>query len=337
MKRIVHHPEPRKDSKRLWRSVGELEDTPEFRGWLDREFPAGASEMEDTESSRRTFMKLMGASSALAGFGMAGCRRPEKYLVPYTKSVEWVIPGKALFYATAMPRLGGCSPVVATTHEGRPTTLKGNALHPSNKIEVNGKSKSSSGSDHFVPAAALNLYDPDRSRDFLATGQKSSVDAFHAALESLRQSAAADQGKGMALLVGEGTSPTRDRLLGEVAVKYPQAKMYRYEAFNLDNVRAGLKSAFGRDNLTLIPHLDRATRVLSLDSDFLGLDSAGGNAALGFSVNRQPDSLGEDGEWTQRSTDEMNRLYVVEPAFTVTGSMADHRLRLPASQVARVA
>jgi Fe-S-cluster-containing dehydrogenase component len=113
--------------------------------------------------------------------------------------------------------------------------------------------------------------------------------------------------------------------------------MYRYEAFNLDNVRAGLKSAFGRDNLTLIPHLDRATRVLSLDSDFLGLDSAGGNAALGFSVNRQPDSLGEDGEWTQRSTDEMNRLYVVEPAFTVTGSMADHRLRLPASQVARVA
>ncbi len=338
MKRIVHHPAPRKDRKRLWRSVGELEDTPQFREWLEREFPAGASEMEkaETESSRRSFMKLMGASTALAGFGMASCRRPEKYLVPYTRAVEWVVPGKALYYATAMPRLGGCSPVVATTYEGRPTSLKGNALHPSNQVTVDGEVKSSSGADHWVPAAVLNLYDPDRSRHVLAQGEKSSMDAFLAALEGVRSEAASNGGQGLAFLMGEGTSPTRDRLLGEVAIRYPQVKFYRYEALGLGEVRDGWKQAYGRDDVTLVPRLDQATRVLSLDCDFLGLDRVGGNPAQGFSANRRPDRLVGD-EWEQRSPEEMNRLYVVEPAFTVTGSMADHRLRLPASQVAKVA
>ncbi|MDA7666322.1 TAT-variant-translocated molybdopterin oxidoreductase [bacterium] len=335
MKRIIHHPKPAEGEKRRWRSLGELEDTPKFREWLGREFPSGASEVEDTESSRRSFMKLMGASTALAGFGVAGCRRPEKYLVPYTKAVEWIIPGKGLYYATAMPGLGGCTPVVATTYEGRPVALKGNALHPTNQIEVDGEAKSSSGTNHFVPAAVLNLYDPDRSREVLAKGQVSTKEALHAGLEAMRTELAAAQGKGLALLVGEGVSPTRDRLLSEISVKFPQAKLFRYEAFNHDNVRAGVKAAFGREDISLVPRLDQATRVLSLDSNFLGLDSVG-NAALGFSSGRRADRL-VDGEWQQRSTDEMNRLYVVEPAFTVTGSVADHRLRVAGSQVARVA
>ena len=338
MKRVIHHPEPGSEGKRLWRSLGELEDTSEFRQWLEREFPAGASEMSgaEMETSRRTFMKLMGASAALAGFGMAGCRRAEKYLVPYTRAVEWVIPGKPLFYATAMPRLGGCTPLVATTHEGRPTMVKGNALHPANEIEVDGERKGSSGTDHFAPASVLNLYDPDRSRTVLAKGEGSTLQACDAALEDIRAQAEAAQGKGLAILVGEGVFPTRDRLLGELTVKWPQAKLYRYEAFNLDNVRAGLERAYGRDDLVLLPRFEKATRVLSLDSDFLGLDPVGVNAAQGFSVGRRGDRL-VDGQWRQRSAEEMNRLYIVEPAFTVTGSMADHRLRLPASQVVKVA
>ena len=336
MKRKVHHPEPPKNGKRFWRSLGELEDTPRFRDWLEREFPAGASEMEDSENSRRTFMKLMGASTALAGFGMAGCRRPEKYLVPYTKHVEWVIPGKPLYYATAMPRLDGCVPVVATTYEGRPTMLKGNALHPINRLEVDGEEKGSSGADQFTQASILNLYDPDRSRHFLAKGEKSTAEACYAGLEAVRTEAAANQGKGLAFLVGESTSPTRERLLGDLLTKFPQAKAYRYEAFNLDNVRAGAQSFFGRAGVKQLPRLDQATRILSLDADFLGADRVGGNAAFGYSVNRRADRL-NDGTWGQRTADEMNRLYVVEPAFSTTGSMADHRLRLPASQVVKVA
>ena len=106
MKRVFQHPpeKPSLTGRKYWRSLGELDDTPEFRGWLEREFPAGAQEMEMDGTSRRQFLKLMGASMALAGFGLSGCRRPEAYLVPYSKSVEWLIPGKALFYATSMPR-----------------------------------------------------------------------------------------------------------------------------------------------------------------------------------------------------------------------------------------
>ena len=133
MKRRWPHPEMPKTGKRFWRSTGELEDTPEFREMVEREFPGSAAEMadeEDAENSRRSFLKLMGASTALAGFGMVGCRRPEKHILPYTKHVEWIVPGKPLYYASAMPRPDGCTPVVVTTYEGRPTHVQGNPASP---------------------------------------------------------------------------------------------------------------------------------------------------------------------------------------------------------------
>src|SRR3954452_14051522 len=112
MKRVFQHPAPSQTGKQYWRSLGELSDTPEFRGWLEREFPAGAAELEGDVVSRRSFLKLMGVSMALAGFGLNSCLQPEMHRVPSTKSAEWVIPGKALFYATAMPPRYGAIPLV---------------------------------------------------------------------------------------------------------------------------------------------------------------------------------------------------------------------------------
>jgi MoCo/4Fe-4S cofactor protein with predicted Tat translocation signal len=115
MKRVFQHPPEPLTGKRYWRSLGEYSNTPEFREWLEREFPAGAAELKGDEWSRRDFLKLMGASMALAGLGLNSCRRPEAHLVPFTKSVEWTIPGKFLYYATAMPRRTGAIPLIATT------------------------------------------------------------------------------------------------------------------------------------------------------------------------------------------------------------------------------
>ena len=110
MKRVFHHP-PRPQRPRIWRSLAELENSPGFETVLQREFPRGADVYEESGLTKRDFIKLLGASMALAGIGVTGCRRPEAYVVPFNKGVEWTIPGKFLFYATAMPLRQGASVV----------------------------------------------------------------------------------------------------------------------------------------------------------------------------------------------------------------------------------
>src|SRR6202163_4738371 len=202
MKRVLQHPPEALTGKRYWRSLGELSDTPEFRVWLEREFPAGAAQLDGDDWSRRGFLKVMGASMALAGFGLTSCRRREAHLVPFTKSVEWAIPGKPLFYATAMPRRNGAMPLVVTTHDGRPTKIDGNPLHPA----------SGGASDTFAQASLLDLYDPARSQQFLEQGKTSDRTAFDKYLEQLRSKLATDGGAGLAFIVEETHSPTRERL-----------------------------------------------------------------------------------------------------------------------------
>lgn len=314
-KRILQHPEiPADESTVAWRSAGQLEDTKEFRQWLDREFPQGAAEManeEDAETSRRSFLKLMGASTALAGFGMAACRRPESYIVPYTKAPEWVIPGKATYYASSMPRSGGAVPLVVTTFEGRPTKLALNSLHPE-----------ADGTDSFVQASILDMYSPSRSKTFLKAGKASSRKEFQQMFSALSADAAAKIG----FLFGTDDCPTRNRLMGDITAKFPGAKFYQYEALTGE---AG--GAVG-DGVKLVVDFQKADRIVSLDSDFTETDSQGPTAA--FFARRRP----EGKDYTEKpDQNSMNRLYMVESHFSLTGGMADHRLRVTPSQVALVA
>jgi len=316
MKRVWHYPEQVKTGKHYWRSLGELNDTPQFREWLEREFPQGAAEMageEEAEVSRRNFLKLMGAATSLAGFGMAACRRPDAFLVPFSENVEWSVPGKALLYSTAMPTPGGCAPLVVTTYDGRPTHLQGNSLHPSN----------GNGTDSFVQQSILDLYDPDRAQHFLMKGEKVTREDFDEGLAQIKKTLAGSRGREVAFLVGESTSPTRQRLIKKLSEKYKFAKFFCYEALSSDNVRAANRTAFGR-GVTQVPKLEKAKRVLSLDCDFLGLDKVATNPVRDFMQNRRVDD---------HAVDAMNRLYTVEANFTVTGGMADHRLRTGAGQV----
>ena len=142
---------------------------------------------------------------------MSSCRRPEAHLVPFTKSAEWTIPGKPLFYATAMPRRTGGIPLVVTTHDGRPTKVDGNPLHPA-----------SGGATEHAQASVLDLYDPFRAKRFTDRGKTSDRAAFDAYLETLRKNAAADGGAGLAFLVEEVYSPTRERLRGELEKAFPK-------------------------------------------------------------------------------------------------------------------
>ena len=307
-KRILQHPEiPAGETTVSWRSVGQLEDTPAFREALEREFPQAAAAMvdaEDAETSRRSFLKLMGASTALAGMSMAACRRAEKYTVPYTQAPEWVIPGKALYYATSMPRAAGATPLVVTTFEGRPTKLAPNTLHPD-----------SDGTDAFVQASILDMYSPVRSQMVLHQGQPSTKSELEAALKLVAAS-----GK-IGFVFGADESPTRSRLVKELAVKYPAARFYSYEALTPANT--GVK---------MVADFTQADRILALDCDFASLDPQG--PVTPFFDRRKPEGKGYK---SKRDKEKMNRLYAVESIFSLTGGMADHRLRIEPSKVIRIA
>lgn len=314
-KRIWQHPEvPAGETTVSWRGIGQLEDTPAFRSWMEREFPQGVAEMEneeDAEVSRRSFLKLMGASTALAGFGMAACRRPESYIVPYNKAPEWIIPGKATYYASSMPRSGGATPLVVTTFEGRPTKVAPNMLHPD-----------MSGTDAFVQASILDLYSPSRSRKVLNNAKPSSRGEFEKVLAGL----AADASAKVGFVFGNDDSPTRARLVKELAAKFGGAKFYGYEA-----LEGNTSKVLGAGN-KLVADYTGADRIVSLDSDFLCLDSHGPTAA--FFNRRKP----EGADYSKKADPaSMNRLYVVESTFSMTGGMADHRLRVAPSQILKIA
>ncbi len=308
MKRIWQHPEEPKTGRRYWRSVGELEQRESFLKNLGREFPNGDElTEEERESSRRNFLKLMGASVGM--MGLASCRRPIANILPYTKSVEWIVPGKPLLYATTMPRPFGATPMVVTTHEGRPTHLSGNPLHPS----------APSGSlDAFAQASVLDLYDPERSQKVLSNGKVAEWGAVEGVISGLTKT----KGLGIAFLVGAENSPTTTRLRGEVLKQLPDAKFFQYEAINRDAQKAVNKELFGA-GVQPVVKLDKAMAILSLDCDFLGLDPVSDDSPAEFIKNRQAEKPSE--------AEKMSRLYAVENRYTLTGATADHRKPLPAT------
>ena len=306
MKRIFNHPPESAKGRKYWRSLEELAGTPEFRARLEREFPQGAAELEGDEVTRRGFMQFMGASIALAGLGLTGCRRPELHMVPYSKGVEWQIPGNALHYATSMPRRGGAIPLIATTYNGRPTKLEGNPNVPG----FNGST------DLFGQSAILDLYDPDRSKVILKADERGkdyseqTWDDFWKEFETLKTTFQGSGGEGLAILTEPSTSPTRERLRGEVLKQFPKLQWYEYEPWTAD------------PSISINP--GKADVILSLDADFLGASEGNPQTIAAFAAGRR--RLGKVQET-------MSRLYVVEGRFSLTGGMADHRLRLPSSAI----
>lgn len=327
----VARPRSAATGKVYWRSLDDLAGTREFRDFVEREFPAFASELLD--GTRRHFLRIMGASLALAGAaGLPGCRRPDHKIMAYNKDPETVIPGKPLFYATAIPLPGGsCEGVLAETFEGRPTKLEGNPLHPATLGR----------SSKRVQASVLELYDPDRDPETIAKFAREAGGAFRVTpWAEFRRFAAghfpafdAAKGEKLAFLVEKATSPSRDRLRDLVLTRWPRAKWYPYEAIDNEGALDGSKLAFG-EAFRVKPDLAKARVILSLDCDFLGGEDATLEAARGFAEGRYtpgPDPAHE------AAGSSMSRIYAAESMMTLTGGQADHRLPLKPSRIAALA
>ena len=310
MKKIFPHPE--RDAKpTLWRSLSERENSIAFTEDLGREFSDPASGREEGSSglSRRDFMRLMGAATALSGAALTGCRRPEAHLVPFAKSAEWTIPGKFLYYASSMPSPVGAVPLIVTTSDGRPTKIEGNPLHPA----------SNGSTDAFAQASILDLYDPNRSKEITFNSVKSTRAALDSLIADIRTRAVGNGGEGVAVLVGRDHSPTINRLHASISKQFPKLIWVADEAISMRESEAAVAAAIGA-GVKPIYHFGGADVILSLDSDFLNPSASGLGFAKGFAQRRNPGQ-------------KMNRLYVAENHFSLTGGMADHRLRVRSSEI----
>jgi MoCo/4Fe-4S cofactor protein with predicted Tat translocation signal len=301
----------KKTGAQYWRSLNQLAETAEFQQWATREFPAGASDLLDSKS-RRTMLKLMGASFGLAG--LTACTRPVEHILPYAKGVEDLIPGAPYHYATVYSMGGHTSGLLVEAHDGRPTKIEGNTEHPS----------SLGAATALAQASILNLYDPDRSRTVLEGGKESSWEKFEAQVKTL----GLGDGSGLRVLSETVTSPSLIGLRAETMKKFPKAKWVEYEAFNRDNEFAGAEMAFG-PGVYARPQFDKAKVVVALDFDFLGLDFPAPVATKRYSERRRIES--------EADMEKMSRLYAVESQFSLTGINADHRLRLKGGEVKQFA
>jgi Fe-S-cluster-containing dehydrogenase component len=169
------------------------------------------------------------------------------------------------------------------------------------------------------------MYDPARSRDFLNQGAKSTRAEFEKALAAIKPDSK------IGFVFGEDESPTRSRLVKELQAKFAGAKFYSYEPLTGEERKQANAEAFGA-GADVVADFSDAKIVLSLDSDFLELDQQG--PVSGFYKNRFVE--GDDYKKEANAAD-LNRLYVVEGGFSLTGGMADHRLRIAPSQVVAVA
>ena len=300
--------------KQYWRSLNELSDSDAFQRMIQREFPRQAVESWDPVD-RRDFMKLMGASLALAGLTACTKQHPEK-IVPYVIQPEEIIPGKPLFYATALTMGGVATGLLVESHMGRPTKLEGNPEHPG----------SLGSSDVFTQAAILGMYDPDRSQTLINRGRVGSWDIFRAEMGDIIGAEAATMGAGLRILTETVNSPTLASQLDEIQKKFPLAKVHQYEPVNRDNSREGTRIAFG-EMADPVYKLDRAKVILSLDSDFLTQGPGHVRYARDFAAARHVESNPEG----------MARFYAVESSITVSGASADHRLPVKPSHVESIA
>ncbi|HEY4219419.1 MAG TPA: 4Fe-4S dicluster domain-containing protein [Gemmatimonadaceae bacterium] len=276
----------------------------------NREFPEGAAIRPDG-MPRRDFVKLLGASIALAG--LDGCiREPDQKILPYIDGNNGVIPGVAQHYATSMTIDGFATGLIVESHEGRPTKIEGNPDHPA----------SLGAAGVFEQAAVLQLYDPHRARRVTAGGRATTSQA---ALAAFAPAALANRvgatGAGLRLLLEPTSSPLTSAWLDRVRERYPSSRVYFHAPLQSAAQLDASRQTFGAP---LLPRYDftQADVVVALDADLLASGPFHLRYARDFSTRRQRPPRAE--------------LYVAECSPSPTGNVADNRLAASPTVIARL-
>jgi molybdopterin-containing oxidoreductase family iron-sulfur binding subunit len=349
-----------------WRSLAQIENSPEFQQIVASEFPEGITEAPDAVS-RRGFLSAVAATVALAG--LTSCRKPKTLILPFNKRPEGFKPGLPQTYATTLTRGGFGVGVLVKSSDGRPTKIEGNPFHPS----------SLGGSDARLQAELLQIYDPGRSaaatvseeakrylHGLLAKDASSSADAkrliaelgldagaghggeaapehegehgadsgsavyeaFGRAWEDLAKQLAspAKRGAGLHILLPATSSPALQAMIARTKDSFPEVRFYAWDPIHRDEELAGAQAAFGKPVATHVDY-EKASVVVSFDSDFLALDGNNLRNARKWAETRRAPKPGAP----------LSRLYVFESCYSTTGTAADHRFRMKGGEVAAAA
>ncbi len=307
----------RRVGKRYWRSLEELVDSPQFRKRMEEEFPGLAGELDSpaTAATRRSFLKVMAASLALAG--LTACRWPKERIMPFAYRPPGYVPGVPQNFATALELGGAALGVLVKSVDGRPIKVEGNPLHPA----------SLGAATPWAQATVLELYDPERSTTLVRReGGQRRVPTWDDFLAFAAEQLAALQprrGRGFAVLSEATSSPTVQALREALLTRLPQARWYEFEPVSRDAERIGLAQAYGTP-LRARSHLEQARVIVALDSDLL---------------YGHPEALRHAQEWGLARRGDggtMPRLYAAEALLSLTGAAADHRLARPAGSRAEL-
>ncbi len=296
-----------KKQPNYWKSLNELAKNEKYEEYAAREFPEGASELKDG-ISRRSFLQMMGASIALAGF--ASCRRPVQKLLPYSNAPEDIIPGESLYYASALPFQDALTGLVVETVDARPIKIEGNELHPA----------SLGNTSIFAQGELLSMYDPDRAKEVRQEGEDSAYTLF----QSYCRQHFSDTDRNIAFISAPNSSPTYNRLKEQALNKFPNAQWVTYAPFGDDNIYEGTRMAFG-ERLRPLHHFEEAQLMVALDDDFM-------NPAANKNSTRNTLMWAKTRKLPTPEA-EISRLYSVESSYTLTGSNADSRMRIKSSEM----
>jgi Fe-S-cluster-containing dehydrogenase component/anaerobic selenocysteine-containing dehydrogenase len=294
-----------------WRSIDNRRRTKEYISFIENEFTHDMTDI--TSMDRRSMLKVMGASIALSGIGIS-CRRPVEKILPYVKQPENIVPGIPNFFATAQPTPFGANGILVESHEGRPTKVEGNPSHP----ESRGKASL------INQAAALEIYDPDRSKFCVREQAGLRLPADWVDWDSFADNhffqIRKNAGEGLMLVSDSDLSPTFLRLKDEIKKQMPKAKFFVHEPMRQKNIEEATRIAFGQ-NTKIRYHLENAKVIATIFHDPFSFGPEHLRNMHGYGKNRQVLSPNDAGN--------MSRLYAVEADYSLAGTNADHRLRLP--------
>lgn len=293
--------------RKYWKSVDELNNTPEFQQEISVEF-AQEIPVEEifnenaavTATNRRDFLKLFGFSIGAAA--LAACNTtPIKKAIPYLNAPTSVSPSIANYYASTFFDGTDFANVLVKTREGRPIKIEANNL----------SSVTGHGVSARVSASVLSLYDTYRENTKTAKidGKDVSWSDFDKEVKGGFQAA-----KAIRLITPSVVSPSTRALIDRFTATYPTAKHVVYDSISYSGMLEANQATLGK---AVIPSYDfkKADVIVSVNADFLGNWLGGLSFVNDYATRRKVN--GTDGN--------MSMHFHFEPALSLTGSNADYR------------